>query len=588
MADADKTLKLLIELGVLGKEEAEAANSLLDEAKQSTAALAKEMGVLTESADEAEKILAKTGEAAKGVGDAAEKGGEGVHGFNLHGRETFHLAEMLNRVLPGSGEALKAVANSGDQGTMALLGLTAVIEIISNGFEELSRNAKAADEGLAAILDEKYDADAIRGVADAWEKAATAQEIYRLGLAEKEQDENDPTKGAADRALRAAKSYETAQQQINAAQQKLGEASIEEMEKKGVITHQQALLAKLQLDEAYEKRRLELATETDAKEIDIKQRTADIVAKQKATAETGEAAAENNSAKADAAVAHVKTEIKKTEQDKAAAKEEMDKSGVTSSDAQTIRELYEKAGGKDPQNTSLQGMADWLRTGINHDASRVGGLGLGDLNDLRRMFTSFLSGGRDISDAQIAAYEGGEGMSKRTDSAQVKMNATLALREHDAELAKHELERQKHLLDEKSAQLDKLQQEVDTMKAEAQAREQNNATVAGIKYKTEAVKSGIAQPVNPFAPPPRAAAEPPPPPDTSYRAAEGAFRPQVAAVDINGLIAALNMNEQQKNKVLDHIHNVTKDSLAAWNALERKWEELQSQIKHSSNCYGSG
>jgi len=316
MADSDKILKLLIDMGVAGKEDVQAANTLLDESKEGVSALAKEMGVITVSAEEAEKILAKTGEAAKGVGEAAGKGGEGVHGFNIHGREMHHLAGMLNRVLPGAGEALKMVGHAGNAAEMSLIAVVAVVEILMRDFEEMAKSAKRADEELATLLDEKYDAAAIRGVAKAWEDAATAQEIYRLGLAEKQQDENDPTRGAADRALRAAKSYETAQQQINDAQKKLGEASIEEMEKKGTITHQQALIAKLQLDEAYEKRRLELAAETDAKGIDTKQRTAAIVAKQKAVAEIGESYAEKISAKADADVAHVKMEISKTGTDK--------------------------------------------------------------------------------------------------------------------------------------------------------------------------------------------------------------------------------------------------------------------------------
>jgi len=495
---------------------------------------------------------------------------------------------MLNRVLPGAGEALKMVGHAGNAAEMSLIAVVAVVEILMRDFEEMAKSAKRADEELATLLDEKYDAAAIRGVAKAWEDAATAQEIYRLGLAEKQQDENDPTRGAADRALRAAKSYETAQQQINDAQKKLGEASIEEMEKKGTITHQQALIAKLQLDEAYEKRRLELAAETDAKGIDTKQRTAAIVAKQKAVAEIGESYAEKISAKADADVAHVKMEISKTGTDKETGEKLKKESDVSQETADQIREMYARISGDASGNVGLAAMGHYLRNLQFDPTEKVAQQpSAGDMWKIARMF-DYGVGGLGTSDADLASYESGEKLSKTAERDEKKLNDLLAKREHDAALAKHELERQKHLLDEKSAQLDKLQQELDTMKAEAQAREQNNATVTGIKDRTEAVKSGVAPPVNPFAPPPRAAAEPLPPSDTSYRAAEGAFRPLGAAVDINGLIAALHLNEQQKNTVLDHIHNVTKDSLAAWNSLERKWGELEQQIRNSSNYHSSG
>jgi predicted subunit of tRNA(5-methylaminomethyl-2-thiouridylate) methyltransferase len=341
MADTDKTLKLRIEADDAASpkiknvsDESERYQATLqamaDKARgatDGTTALNSAVREYAESVKSAKAEMESSGGAfvpdnladkLKQVGEDAHKGSEGVEHFNLHGREMYHLAGMLNRILPGSGEALKAFGHQADGGALALIGITTALEIVIHSFEELTRNAKAADEALAAIVDEKYDTAAVEGVAKAWNEATAAQEVYRRSLAERHEDDNDPSKGLADRALRSARDYQSAQQQISEAQKKLGEASIEEMEKQGLISHQEALKQKLQLDFEYEQRRLALAKATDEAELKIKRDTAEIVKEQVASATTNENAAAQKSAAADASKAHIQTEIEKTKQDQAA------------------------------------------------------------------------------------------------------------------------------------------------------------------------------------------------------------------------------------------------------------------------------
>jgi len=574
MPNSEKSLDVLVRIMTqeLGDRKAE---EILKKAGEATGDLAKEMGVVTASAEEAEKILNKTGEAAKQTGRDATKGGEGVHEFNVHGRELNHLAGMLNRILPGTGEALKAIGHSGDEGAMMMIGLASVVEIVSKSLEQMSENARKADEGLAAIVDEKYDTEATRQVADAWNNAATAHDLYVRSLREHHEDDNDPSKGPMDRAARTAKEAQSEQQKIDDAQKKLGEAYIDELENHGVITHARALAAKLQLDEQYEQRKLALVHQADQQELDIKQKTVDIVQKQKADATTNEADAEKKSGAAEAGVAHVKMEIDKSKQDKAAAQAEMDKSGVTKGDAANIREYYEKAGGV-KKDASLQDMADYLRILINNPLNpsndkKLSKVGVEGVNDLRGMFTSWMTGGKDITDAQVSAYEGGEQVDKKSDAALVRLNAQLATREHEAAEAKAELDRQKHLLDEKTGQLDKLQQEVDELKATQQAKEANAATVAGIDAQTAGVKNGQRPAVNPLAPPPTAAraALPKPAPIREHASAAGPADDAIGQQSVQMMTNAINQS---------HDHAKTIAALAARLVQQQEANNAQSLL----------
>lgn len=207
-----------------------------------------------------------------------------------------------------------------------------VLEILIDDFKMMAESARRGDEALAAILGEKYDADAPRGVAEAWRAATDAHAAYVESLEEHREDDNDPGNGPMDRASRAAKERESAQQKINEAQKKLAGASVDEMEQRGLLTHQQALAARLQLDAQYEQRRLALAHEADGQELELKQRTADIVAKQETEAEAGVATSQAASDQAAVRAAALKGRLARDKTDEAAGEDQMKKSSVTDED----------------------------------------------------------------------------------------------------------------------------------------------------------------------------------------------------------------------------------------------------------------
>ena len=98
MADADKTLKLLIDLGVNGQEDVEAAGGALKKIKIGTEDLGaetqkllgiqkdtdKEMGVISVSQADVEAATRKTTDATK---DATEKFGESRREIRMVGNE---------------------------------------------------------------------------------------------------------------------------------------------------------------------------------------------------------------------------------------------------------------------------------------------------------------------------------------------------------------------------------------------------------------------------------------------------------------------------------------------------------------------
>jgi len=461
---SDATLDMLVKIGVIGRDDIKAANELIAE-----------------------------------YGKTAEKAGEGVEKFNVHGRELNHLAEMLNRVMPGAGEALKTVGHSGDQSAMAMIGLAAAIEIVSKSYEQLKENSKAADEAVAAIMAEHGDAEAVRAIAKAWEDAATEQEIYRLGLAQRHDDNNDPTKGAAERELNAAKAAAQGKEQLLKDEYDMGVASIQALEEQGLISHQQALTKKLALDQAYETARIKIQQDADAQDLSLKQGTLDTAKKQKAAddiAEQNAAVKESNSRHA---LEENKTNQEQFKKTGDAGRDEMAKSGISGSQEQEIRELYEKASGLPSSGkdaVSLQQQGDYLRKNNLYGNFSKNALSLGESADVNKLFGSWITGGANISDEQLAAYGGGEDVAQKADAAGNTLAKQQPGLEHTEALAKQELERQKQLLDEKSAQVDKLQAEVDELKKSTPQKEAIGRASGAIKLGTEAVKDNAAAGAN--------------------------------------------------------------------------------------------
>ena len=126
MPSSDKILEVLLQLGVVGQPDVQAATDLLRE--NATAAIA---------GGEATRDLGKK------TGDAAQS----VKLFTAHGEEFNRLIAELNRVTPGLGPALKAAFNPDNPGAA---GLVSVIGQLVELLKQLPEAAHSAATDTAA------------------------------------------------------------------------------------------------------------------------------------------------------------------------------------------------------------------------------------------------------------------------------------------------------------------------------------------------------------------------------------------------------------------------------------------------------
>ncbi len=131
----------------------------------------------------ANRGLQETANTVKSVSDNTEEGAEHIEGFNLHGREMFRLGMELNRILPGLGELVRAIANPEVAGMFALIaGFTYLIEYLKSGKQEAEGYAEAIQKLVdnMASLDTTVWLNQIEGE----NKATEAAEGYAAKLRE--------------------------------------------------------------------------------------------------------------------------------------------------------------------------------------------------------------------------------------------------------------------------------------------------------------------------------------------------------------------------------------------------------------------
>jgi hypothetical protein len=157
MADSDKTLKLLIELGVIGKDDAKAANQLLDETKSKTSDQAKENGVLVVSLEDVEKATRKNNDTVE----------ESTNKFGASRREIRMVGGELGRLVGIGG--LGGLALGGI--AAAAFGAAKAIEFLQSTWNEVKETIKGPIE--VGIPDSM--AGHISAAAEAWNEYAEAR-----------------------------------------------------------------------------------------------------------------------------------------------------------------------------------------------------------------------------------------------------------------------------------------------------------------------------------------------------------------------------------------------------------------------------
>ena len=175
MADSDKTLKLLIEMGVIGKEDVAAANGLLAETGTTAAASA---NAATDLGGAHKKLAEET----KGASEAAKE-----HEVHLQGGQK--AFGILNKLVPELGHELHALF-LGPVGPAILLGIAVatVREKLAAYNEELDKVGEAEIEEHAA---------AVARLQNAWQEAEIALGKYWASMATAG-GEKDPTKKQLD------------------------------------------------------------------------------------------------------------------------------------------------------------------------------------------------------------------------------------------------------------------------------------------------------------------------------------------------------------------------------------------------------
>jgi hypothetical protein len=450
MNNAENVLEVLIKIGLLTPENAETARA-----------------------------------AIAGVGKESAGAGEKVEGFNIHGRELSRIAGMMDRIVPGAGAAIRAFGQQNSEASMALIGIGGVLMVVIDLFKKVQAGAKAADDATAALLSEGGSKGAIAAVSKAWEDAHIASAVYHHKLF---QDEDDIVKRIADTNIEIAKRFQTAQEQIDQAQKGVAVASIEALEKQAVISHEEALKRKYELDVEYENKKLALTHQTDARVLEVQRGELATKTGQKGAADINEAAAEAANKTAQGNLAKHEELVKTYSDNITKAKDAMKGLGIGPENIQHLNEAFEKFNpGKSSVTTPLSDQYMAL-------------LGTGDATTKGMMAFFAMHGG---AGGLAAADTGMKDIKSNQTQLDAENKRDEALRTI-AENAKSDLEETKRVQHELKKAIDDLTIKVGELAATNKANETNAATVAGLTNQAEAIKAGLAPPVSAKTPPPGA------------------------------------------------------------------------------------
>lgn len=120
MSDSDKTLKILIELGVIGQDDLEKANQILTKSAGHTEDFGGTLGKLQDK-------MAGVPESFQNVTKSVDRESEALVGGREKHEALYHVASQLDQVLPGLGEgvrmmggAMMEAARNAEEGSTAL------------------------------------------------------------------------------------------------------------------------------------------------------------------------------------------------------------------------------------------------------------------------------------------------------------------------------------------------------------------------------------------------------------------------------------------------------------------------------------
>jgi hypothetical protein len=326
----ENIIEILVKYGVAGREDIEAAIALQKEAGKTAADLSKEMGVVSVSQADVDKALGKGGEKAE-----------------LTGRAFKRLAHSLGSEIPGASALMEA----GFEGaTEPMLGATfllmAGIEMLRSAIEKINKESEASKR----IGEELADLDSTRSkstekVRDALEEAEVAEEVFHHNFIRNTEDAIAKASALAQAILKASIA---ASEGNDSTRKGVAEKEIEEMEQRGVISHDTALKMKEQLDIQYEQQKLQRMIAQDAVEREImvtqlnnKQLAIGQDKQAEAAAESKYKAADAAKVKNDAAIDEAQAKIEGAK----GVMKDLRSTGVTDDTVQQLNDFVSKYGG---------------------------------------------------------------------------------------------------------------------------------------------------------------------------------------------------------------------------------------------------
>ena len=267
MADADKTLKLLIELGVVGKEDAQAAQDLLDKQKKSVKDLANEELTASREIIAAKKQERDVLEQLKNLREEAKTAGrdtaefddaikrmnaslsEGGHHLNSGRQSAMLFRQALMSVggyVPGLEYAVYGLGTAMGTVTAGVIGGAVAISTLIKKYEEWQAN-------LDAIAEAARNSDFLNNIlAQNQALGDAAANAQSLADAESNLINHEQTLGEKLRAqLSLWQAIERARAGLTSAQKELALANMQQQENAGQLSPVAAAAAKSAIEQFY-------------------------------------------------------------------------------------------------------------------------------------------------------------------------------------------------------------------------------------------------------------------------------------------------------------------------------------------------
>jgi uncharacterized protein YbaA (DUF1428 family) len=444
-----------------------------------------------ENAIKAKEAISDLTGTQKGLTESTVVATERAREHTAAQREIFRIANELNQIMPGLGEAMRGVFDPESFGIVAAL---LAVEAFKSVMDDLAAIDKIQ---LANFTGDKAALDAVK---DAYEKCAVAAALFNDEIIR----QNTVGMSAEDISKRQIENYknlEKAQDDYNTAAKRLGESQIDAAEKNGVISHAQALQEKFALDVEYTAKKMQLDAQADAATLASKQQQLKTEQTQLSSLLGDQKTDEANARSAEGVKAKHDKEGEAAKKNIDAAQKTLDELGqshgtfvqgiVNDDTVQQLKEYHDKYVGGNSETTSLSKQFYDLMNAKDNITSAA---------SWDPQLTYFLDRtiGQQTGGAELEKYQGAKnqiaGANKELDA----LSKTQFDVDLNAERGKKQLEATDDQISKLTKSIADLSNEIPNLKADAAAKQNNAAGVANLNLRADAIAKGLPDPGNIF------------------------------------------------------------------------------------------